>query len=202
MSIKPKISKSKFINNLLNIAWSFLISTTTMSLTIHDLRVLLRDKMKIIDDLQAKLNEFRSELNEKDHMLREQGASVKKKDETIANKDLLMKEKDVYIKKLENELVKLNMSYNSLINNNDNNINLNGDYGLNGLSNSSNINSSNNKTSDYMMESLKDFDSIAPLNNYYSKTKRIAISAEPSQMRYNKNKDSKNILKTFEKSEE
>ena len=53
-----------------------------MSLTIHDLRVLLRDKMKIIDDLQAKLNEFRSELNEKEHMLREQGASVKKKDET------------------------------------------------------------------------------------------------------------------------
>ena len=179
-----------------------------MSLTIHDLRVLLRDKMKIIDDLQSKLNEFRAELNEKELMLREQGVSLKKKDEILASKDLLLKDKDIYIKKLENELVMLNMSYNnSLINNKNNGNNGSAESycgsdagGLNGiLANAANSN--NNIASSYI-EPLKEFDSVAPLNHFYSKTKRVAISAEPSQMRFNKNKDTRVALKTFEKSDE
>lgn len=81
-----------------------------MTLSVHDLRLSLREKMKIVDDLEKKLKDLKSELNRKDHLVKDTEDMIRKRDEVITNKDAIIKEKDIRILKLEKELFSLTMS--------------------------------------------------------------------------------------------
>jgi hypothetical protein len=138
-----------------------------MSLSIHDLRLSLREKMKIVEDLEKKLKDVKLELGRKEMTLKDTEDRVRKRDEMIVNKDAIIKEKDLRILKLEKELVnltnknealtkslypqnganinktnnKIGNNYNPSINNNNNNITSSSTF-----SNLLNINNNNNNT--------------------------------------------------------
>ena len=78
-----------------------------MTLTIHDLRLSLREKMKIVDDLEKKLKDLKSELIRKETLIKDSEDMIRKRDEIISNKDAIIKEKDMRILKLEKELFNL-----------------------------------------------------------------------------------------------
>ena len=67
-----------------------------MSQSVHDLRLVLRESAKKIDDTEKLLSKLRIDF---DHQLR-------KKDDVISMKELIIKEKDAYILKLEEEIFK------------------------------------------------------------------------------------------------
>lgn len=74
-----------------------------MSLTIHDLRVSLRQKTRECDELTGKLNELRTEFNNASALLKESNEIIRKKDEIISIKESIIKEKDNQILKMETE---------------------------------------------------------------------------------------------------
>ena len=145
-----------------------------MSLTIHDLRVSLRDKSKNVEELEKKLGELRADLDKKNTSLKENIELVKKKDEIISIKELVIKEKDVQIQKLEVELANLKKL-------------------------TSQIKQENMKPPTATSTNLN---KLAPLSNVkMSKSKRVAISAEPAQNRFNKSKDLRVSLVEYQKSD-
>jgi hypothetical protein len=171
-----------------------------MSLTIHDLRVSLRDKLKLIEELEKKLKELKDEINNKNLIINENEQNIRKKDDIITMKDLIIKEKDNHILKLEDQLINLNQS-NELISNNV--------YNASKSTNSKNLTNVNNKTSvnfrPYTVNASNN--NQEPLNKesslqYTLKSKRIAISAESASNRYNKVKESIANLKEYPKSNE
>lgn len=174
-----------------------------MSLTIHDLRVSLRDKLKLIEELEKKLKDLKDEINKKDLILTEYEQNIRKKDDIITMKDLIIKEKDNYIVKLEDQLSHLNQS-SELISNNVYNASKNPNYSKN-LANVFNK-SSANLTTNVLKENLPN--NTLELSNkesslqYTLKSKRIAISAESASNRYNKVKESLANLKEYSKTNE
>ena len=191
-----------------------------MSLTIHDLRVSLRDKMKKIEDLEAAMSDLKTELSEKNKTLKENEATLRKKDDIISMKDLIIKEKDSYILKLEADLQMLGQQLKTGNNkengmdvtencmgkvNRQNNYNskLAGKVSIG--SNSSPWNSSMNNGGGALLNSTN---LLNPADLYAKKqpaqqqpkSKRIAISAEPAQIRLSKTNDSKTYLQKFDKS--
>lgn len=169
----------------------------------HDLRVSLRDKIKKIEELEQNVNELKAELTAKSQALKEAEATIKRKEETVSMKELIIKEKDSYILKLEADLIhvsqqlKIQNKENGVMDVTDNAIRITkvspSSASGSGSNNTVLTNSTNNSNSD-----------IKSVNNPVqipSKSKRIAISAEPAQMRYNKTKDSKTYLNKHEKSQ-
>jgi hypothetical protein len=155
-----------------------------MSSTVHDLRVLLRDKTKTIEELEKKISELRTNLDKNSLLLKENLELLTKKDEIISMKDSILKEKDNQIMKLENELSKLKN-----IKPNDFNTNTNSKTSV--LASSPSI----NKISQFQTENL------SPSSVNILKSKRLAISAEPAQNRFNKSKELRASLKEYPKSE-
>jgi hypothetical protein len=188
-------------------------ATDKMSITVHDLRVLIRDKTKVIDDLHRKIDELRLELEKRDRLLRESDANIKKKDEILSIKEMIIKEKDVHILKLETELLSLNKSDSSNVTSKGKQTtNINESTPKNAVVNGIHQTSSKNElkltpiveekkkekniNTDAQVSKLK-----LPNSSKEAKSKRIAISAEPAQTRYNKTKEQRPILKEFFKSD-
>jgi predicted RNase H-like nuclease (RuvC/YqgF family) len=84
----------------------------------HDLRVSLRDKMRIVSELEQEMKRLRHELMIKEQKLDEKDRYLRLKDEIIFSKDRVIKDKDNQIKELENTLRNLNT--NDLKNHNSN----------------------------------------------------------------------------------
>ena len=177
-----------------------------MSLTIHDLRVSLRDKLKLIEELEKKLKELKDEINKKELIITENEQNIRKKDDIITMKDLIIKEKDNHILKLEHQLSNLNQS-SELISNNVYNASKSPNYS-NNLANLYNKNnkSSTNLTNNILKENLSNNTLGLPNKEsslqYTLKSKRIAISAESASNRYNKVKESIVNLKEYSKTNE
>lgn len=154
---------------------------------VHELRVSLRDKMKRVEDMEREIDELKKELNAKTTQIKENELFIKKKDEIISMKDSIIKEKDNYIRKLESEIIaykskenSANKMSNGVLADTTNFVNYGGDI-MNG----------------FLMQNTN---AASPSQN--NKTKRIAISAEPAQNRFNKTKDMRTNLKKFHKSDE
>lgn len=173
-----------------------------MSLTIHDLRVSLRDKTKKIEELERNFIDLKQILNEKDAKLKENQTNLSKKDELISMKDLIIKEKDIYILKVESELANLRLEFDKLK-----------EQSIKSLTNGKNSRNHSNSSN----ESLKNLTKNESYSNNLSsnqtdhkklqipinfKSKRIAISGESAQNRFNKTNDCRVALEEFEKSEE
>lgn len=191
-----------------------------MSLTIHDLRVSLRDKSKVIDELERKLDNCKIELNEKERLVQEHEISLQKKDEIISVKDLIIKEKDIYILKLESEVASLkqeltrykeNNAKQQIIQNGNedsrkskhSNSSVSSDSGqqTNVLKNQTNtLNKNTNTLYSNALASTTDLKKLQLPSSF--KSKRIAISGESAQNRFNKSNDIQNYLKEFEKTPE
>jgi hypothetical protein len=179
-----------------------------MAATMHDLRVSLRDKMKTISELELKINELKAELFRKDSQIYEYEIQLKSKDETINSKDKIIKEKDLIISKLENKLK--NNDNIQLLNKTDNHIELletKTDVVQNSMPPTIQNNTTNEQTVILALPIKKKAQIInnnqqlqQPSLNL-SKTKRMAISAEPAQLN-KKSKDFKTSLKEYEKSDE
>lgn len=191
-----------------------------MSSSLHDLRVSLRDKVKQIEDLERILGDLRQDLKDKDSIIREQESKLRRRDEIIASSEISLKEKDNYIKKLESELAKLNANknddqnkYNSPSMSTNTNVvtiplpknNSTGNKVTNTSTSSTNSASNNNGIYGVLNDSTNKLSEMsAPDSNkdHTSKLKRIAISAEPAQMRFDKTKNTRTNLRTYDKSEE
>lgn len=195
----------------------------------HDLRVSLRDKMRIVSELEQEIKRLRHELMVKEQKLDEKDRYLRLKDEIIFSKDRVLKDKDNQIKELENTL--RNFNTNDLKNHH----NLNNRFQVPETNaTATTVHSqitipikSNNKvitthTNDYHNGhvqnhiALNQVHQIVPqtqqvninlsnliqngnLNN--SKAKRVAISSEPSQ-NLRKTKDAKENLTIYPKTAE
>jgi hypothetical protein len=145
--------------------------------------------MKRVEELEKVINDLKNELSAKNALIKENELFIKKKDEIISMKDSIIKEKDNYIKKLESEVVAFKSKENLKVSN-----------GI--LADSTNY---NNNSGGGGGGSNEFYNSSVPNNALLSvqnKTKRIAISAEPAQNRFNKTKEMRNILKKFHKTDE
>jgi hypothetical protein len=183
-----------------------------MSLTIHDLRVSLRDKMKLIDELQHVLGELKTELSIKNHALKDKDNMLKKKEEIVEMQKEVIKEKDHYILELESELRQLQKNYNMISshNNKENgSSSMSMDYttdagGFRRLKTSTQSQNalllSNNNNPNGILTNSTNFPSSS---NQQKKSKRFAISAEPAQVRFTKNSDTKSqAAKIYDKSKQ
>lgn len=193
--------------------------------TMHDLRVSLRDKMKIISELELKIEELKAEINRKDAIIYDYENKLKKKEDVISMKDLIIKEKDVLILKLENNL--RNLTLNNNVNEANEDINEAIDYNhltINDIKTTITLPIENQRKSRSLTPAPATLittnngehsvtltlpppklnrlpaQTLQPLQ-HLSKAKRVAISAEPAQV-YKKSKDLKTYLKEYEKSEE
>ncbi|RNA16086.1 cGMP-dependent kinase 1-like [Brachionus plicatilis] len=174
-----------------------------MSLTLHDLRVSLRDKTKLIEDLERKMRIYQAEMEEKDMFIKEIETGIAKKDEIILLKDSLIKEKDSYIVKLESELLSLRQELNKYKENAhkpvQNGILETKSNGIfknqtNVLKNPPPAPTSNKPTPKIEIKHLQVQSNL--------KSKRIAISGESAQNRFNNKTKEKISLKEYTKSQE
>ena len=136
-----------------------------MSQTIHDFRVQLRDKTRICAELEEQVNNLELELEKRDKLIKEKLDVIKKKDDIITIKEHIIQEKDNQILKLQKELES------SLEKNN----------------------CSKNDAGKVLMSLTNKFlkvnsDDKPPPDSKYigtaTKSKRVAISAEPTHNRY------------------
>ena len=176
-----------------------------MAATMHDLRLSLRDKMKTISELESKINELKAELFRKDSQICEYEIELKKKDEIIILKDSVIKEKDLTISNLENSLKKATIIDNHVQNSKNNSTTavVSAVLATSKAPNEIVTLSNNEQTVTLALPNKKQaqlVNQLMPANNL-SKTKRMAISAEPAQLN-KKSKDFKTYLKEYEKSEE
>ena len=163
-----------------------------MSLTIHDFRVSLRDKTRLCTELEGKITEVRAELINKEASLIEKNDLIRKKDEIIAIKELIIKEKDNQIAKLQTELL------NRI---NDKNSTNNKSPVENGFKKSPNILMPlTNILPEISYETDKNSPEAKLVTTIFPKSKRVAISAEPSQNRF-KSKESRVQLVEYRKNE-
>lgn len=170
-----------------------------MSLTLHDLRVSLRDKTKLIEDLEKNMIIYKAEIQEKQLLIKEIEIGLAKKDEIISLKDSLIKEKDSYIQKLESEITNLKQDLNKYKGNKPKE---NGilDSKTNGIfRNQTNIiknlpGATSKPTPRLETKNLQLQSNL--------KSKRIAISGESAQNRFNNKNKEKISLKEYLKSQE
>lgn len=173
--------------------------------TLHDLRVSLRDSMTKIEKLELEINSLRSELGKRNQALKELDSSMKKKDEVISMKDSIIKEKDNHIRRLEAELMSLaappSPNPSTSISPQQQMMQFMMQGGGNGAKASNGIltDATNFMSGDLMYNGLSSSQS-SPL--HYNKTKRIAISAEPAQHKFNKTKELRANLKKYPKSDQ
>lgn len=199
-----------------------------MSISVHDLRVSLRDKVKRIEDLERQIVELREEIQKRDVRLKESDVELTRREEMIAMKDLIIKEKDIYILKLEAEIMSLTLEKElrenesqqhqqqqaqrrhgsqstNCVTRNDS-INSNGIATNTTSTTNSNCVAATNHSLKYSNEqSMEVNNNKEQLRSSYInnlKSKRIAISAESAQSRFNNVKNSKDVLKEHEKDEE
>lgn len=171
-----------------------------MSLTLHDLRVSLRDKTKLIEDLEKNMRIYQAEMQEKDLFIKEIEVGLAKKNEIISLKDNLIKEKDSYIQKLESEILNLRGDLNKY-KENTNKPTQNGilDSKTNGIfKNQTNI-IKNPPGASSKPTAKTEIKNIQIQSNLRSK--RIAISGESAQNRYNNKNKEKISLREYSKSQ-
>lgn len=160
--------------------------------SLHDLRVSLRDSVSKIDKLEKEIITLKSELSKRNQALKEFDVSMKKKDEIISMKDSIIKEKDNHIKRLETEITSLTSSSSP------SSTTLSTKLTNGVLADATNFMSGDNVIYNGVIGASSSQSS--PL--HYNKTKRIAISAEPAQNKFNKTKELRTNLKKYPKSDQ
>lgn len=162
--------------------------------TLHDLRVSLRDSVGKIDKLEKEISSLKSELSKRNQALKELDASVKKKDEVISMKDSIIKEKDNYIRRLETEISALTTPGSPTA--------TTPKFSNGVLADATNFMGVGGETFLYngMLGFSVSSSQSSPL--HMNKTKRIAISAEPAQNKFNKTKEMRMNLKKYPKSDQ
>jgi hypothetical protein len=165
--------------------------------TMHDLRVSVRDKMRTITELEMKIKELQAEIVRKDTQIYEFETKLKKRDDIINTKDLIIKEKELIISRLENSS-----------RNGDNNNNIENLLPIRSLQRSitpspvsNKLNNEHTVTLTLPVAKIIAKKPQTQLPAVISKTKRMAISAEPAQLN-KKSKDFKTSLKEYEKTDE
>jgi hypothetical protein len=196
-----------------------------MSISVHDLRVSLRDKVKRIEELERQIVELRDEIQKREVRLKETDMELTRREELITMKDLIIKEKDIYILKLEAEIMSLSLEkelresesqqqQQQQHHQKQQTQRRRGSQSTNCATRHDSINSiGTSSTTTTNTNSLKySNDQSMEVNNnkeqlrssYINnmKSKRIAISAESAQSRFNNVKNSKDALKEYKKDEE
>jgi len=161
--------------------------------SLHDLRVSLRDSVTKIDKLEKEITALKSELSKRNQALKELDVSMKKKDEVISMKDSIIKEKDNHIRRLEAEITSLTSPGSPTT------TTPAAKFGNGVLADATNFMGGDNFTYNGVLAGNQSNQS-SPL--HYNKTKRIAISAEPAQQKFNKKKELRTNLKKYPKSEQ